>query len=145
MDGKVTLPHHKTVPLSAPIPNPFTEPYWEACRQGRLIIRRCHSCDNAHHPPRPACPICWSDDVVWEEASGSGSLYSYSVVHENDLAPFSAGLPYAVAVVELAEGPRFMTTIIDSDIDDLRVGAPVAVTFVDRDGVSIPVVRVTSG
>jgi uncharacterized OB-fold protein len=143
MDGKISIPDAGTVPLGVPIPNPFTEAYWDACREGRLLVRRCHSCGNAHHPPRPACPICWSSDVIWEEASGAGTLYSFSVIHENDLPPFSAGLPYVVAVVELAEGPRMMTTIVESDHDDLRVGAAVSVAFADRAGVSIPVFRVT--
>ena len=80
---------------------------------------------------------------MWEQAAGTATLYSWSVIHENDLAPFSAGLPYLVAVVELAEGPRFMTTIIESDPTDLRVDAPMSVVFVDRDGVSIPAFRVT--
>ena len=142
MDDKVvTVPDAGSVPLGAPIPNLFTETYWAAAREGRLLVRRCHTCGHAHHPPRPACPICWSDEVVWEDASGVGALYTFSVIHENDLAPFSAGLPYVVAVVELDEGPRFMTTIIDSDPDDLQVGAPVSVVFVDRDGVSIPVFK----
>ena len=79
--------------------------------------------------------------MVWEEAAGTGTLYTWSVIHENDLAPFSAGLPYVAAVVELDEGPRFMTTIIESDPDDLHVGAKVSVVFVDREGVSIPAFR----
>ena len=144
MDDKLIVPSAGTVPLGVPIANPFTETYWAACREGRLILRRCHSCGNAHHPPRPACPICWSAEVVWEEAAGVGTLYSFSVIHDNDLAPFSAGLPYVAAVVELAEGPRLMTTVIDSEAADLRVGAPVSVVFVDRDGVSLPAFRVTS-
>jgi uncharacterized protein len=139
---RIIIPDAATVPLGAPIPNPFTKTYWAASREGRLLVRRCHTCGNAHHPPRPACPICWSAEVVWEKAAGTGTLYSWSVIHENDLAPFSAGLPYVAAVVELAEGPRFMTTIIESDPSQLRVGAPVSVVFVDRDGVSIPAFRV---
>jgi uncharacterized protein len=145
MEGKIIIPDAGSVPLSVPISNPFTETFWQACREGRLLVRRCHNCGNAHHPPRPACPICWSAEVVWEEVSGVGTLYSYSVIHENDLAPFSAGLPYVVAVVELLEGPRLMTTIIESDIDDLNVGAPVWVAFVDREGVTIPAFKVTAG
>jgi uncharacterized OB-fold protein len=144
MEGKIIIPDAGSVPLSVPISNPFTETFWQACREDRLLVRRCHNCGNAHHPPRPACPICWSAEVVWEEVSGGGTLYSYSVIHENDLAPFSAGLPYVVAVVELLEGPRLMTTIIESDIDDLKVGAPVLVAFVDREGVTIPAFKVTA-
>jgi uncharacterized OB-fold protein len=142
MGDKIIIPDADTVPLGVPIPNPFTETYWDAAQEGRLLVRRCHTCGNAHHPPRPACPICWSAEVDWEEAAGAGTLYSWSVIHENDLAPFSAGLPYVVAVVELAEGPRLMTTIIDSDPDDLHVDAPVSVVFVHRDGVSFPAFRV---
>jgi uncharacterized OB-fold protein len=86
--------------------------------------------------------VCWSDDVVWQESSGRGVVYSWSVVRENDLAPFREALPYVVAVVELAEGPRLMTTIVDSEPDRIEVGAPAMVVFSDRDGWTFPAFRV---
>ena len=88
-----------------------SRPFWDAAREGRFLIARCNSCGRAHHYPRPFCPFCWSEDVVWEQASGRATLYTYSTVYVNDLAPFKERLPYVAAVVDLDEGPRVMTKI----------------------------------
>jgi hypothetical protein len=104
-------------------------PYWEAARQGQLLIAECAACGRVHHYPRPFCPHCWSEDVHPLQASGAGTLYTYSTVYVNDLAPFKERLPYVAAIVELDEGPRLMTTIEGADPDDLRVGMPVAAVF----------------
>ena len=90
-----------------------TRPYWEAAKQGKLLVKRCNACGEVHHYPRPFCPTCWSEDVEWLEASGRGTLYTYSVVFRNDLAPFSEWGTYVPAIVELDEGPRLMTNIVD--------------------------------
>jgi hypothetical protein len=71
------------------------------------------------------CPFCWSEDVVAVEASGRATLYTYSTVYVNDLPPFSGRLPYTAAVVDLAEGPRLMTTITGADPAQLRIGMPL--------------------
>ncbi len=104
-------------------------PYWEAARQGQLLIAECMTCGKVHHSPRPFCPFCWSEDVQPVKASGAGTLYTYSTVYVNDLAPFKERVPYVAAIVELAEGPRLMTTIEGVDPDDLRVGMPVTAVF----------------
>ncbi|GAA2061323.1 OB-fold domain-containing protein [Streptomyces albiaxialis] len=126
----------------------FTRPYWEAAAHGRLLLRRCRAdgCGKAHHYPREFCPRCWSEDVTWEEASGDATLYTWSVVHRNDLPPFGERVPYAAAVVELAEGPRMMTEITDCPEDRLRVGMALRVSFREvraDDGteVAVPVFR----
>ena len=115
-----------------PAPDPSTEQWWAATRDGKLLIKRCRGCGRTHHYPRPFCPHCWSGDVEWEEASGRGTVYTYSTVHVNDLPPFGAKVPYTVAIVELDEGPRLMTNLVDTDGVELRVGLPVEVTFVDQ-------------
>ncbi|MFH8567113.1 Zn-ribbon domain-containing OB-fold protein [Streptomyces sp. NPDC017993] len=109
----------------------FTRPYWEAAAEGRLLLRRCHArgCGAAHHYPREFCPYCWSEDVSWETAGGRATLYTWSVVHRNDLPPFGGRVPYVAAVVDLAEGPRMMTEIIDCPEADLRIGMPLVVSF----------------
>ena len=104
-------------------------PYWEAARQRQLLIAECAACGRVHHYPRPFCPHCWSEDVHPVQASGSGTLYTYSTVYVNDLAPFKERLPYVAAIVELAEGPRLMTTIEGADPADLHVGMPVTAVF----------------
>lgn len=112
-----------------PTIEPESRPYWDAAAQGRLLIGSCRACGAVHHYPRPFCPSCWSDDVEPAEASGSATLYTWSTVHVNDLAPFDERLPYVAAVVELAEGPRMMTNIVDVDPDDLEIGMALEVAF----------------
>ncbi|MGW1882339.1 Zn-ribbon domain-containing OB-fold protein [Streptomyces sp. NPDC001970] len=112
----------------------FTRPYWEAAAEGRLLVRRCGACGRAHHYPREFCPHCWSEDVTWEHASGRATLYTWSVVHRNDLSPFAGRTPYTAAVVDLAEGPRMMTGIVDCAEADLRIGMELEVTFRAEDG-----------
>jgi uncharacterized OB-fold protein len=106
-----------------------SRPFWDAAREGRFLIARCGSCGRAHHYPRPFCPYCWSEDVSWEDASGRATLYTYSTVHVNDLAPFAERLPYVAAVVDLEEGPRVMTNIVDCDPSSLRIGMALEVDF----------------
>jgi uncharacterized OB-fold protein len=102
-----------------------TREYWAAAAGGRLLIARCGSCERVHHYPRVMCPFCWSEDVTAVEASGRATLYTYSTVYVNDLPPFSGRLPYTAAVVDLEEGPRLMTTIVDAEPSQLRIGMPL--------------------
>ena len=113
----------------------FTRPYWDAAARGRLLVRRCAACGRAHHYPREFCPFCWSDDVTWEPASGRATLYTWSVVHRNDLPPFDGRTPYVAAVVDLAEGPRMMTEVVGCGPSRLRVGMALEVAF--REGVPV--------
>ncbi|MGW2821389.1 Zn-ribbon domain-containing OB-fold protein [Streptomyces sp. NPDC001443] len=118
-----------------PEPDGFTRVYWDAAADGRLLVRRCGACGRAHHYPREFCPHCWSEDVTWQEASGRATLYTWSVVHRNDLPPFGRRTPYVAAVVDLAEGPRMMTEVVGCGPDGLRPGAELEVAF--RDGVPV--------
>ncbi|MGF0176872.1 Zn-ribbon domain-containing OB-fold protein [Streptomyces sp. Marseille-Q5077] len=114
----------------------FTRTYWDAAAQGQLLIRRCRACARAHHYPREFCPHCWSEDVTWEAAGGRATLYTWSVVHRNDLPPFGERTPYVAAVVDLAEGPRMMTEVVEcGDVGRLRAGMELSVVF--RDGVPV--------
>ncbi|MGW6140060.1 Zn-ribbon domain-containing OB-fold protein [Streptomyces sp. NPDC055140] len=135
----MTLP--ATVRFDVPEPDVFTRPYWDAAADGTLLLRRCRACERAHHYPREFCPHCWSEDVAWERASGTAVLYTWSVVHRNDLPPFDTRTPYIAAVVDLAEGPRMMTEIVDADGGELRVGMPLEVTFRQVEDFSVPVFR----
>ncbi|QMU72902.1 Zn-ribbon domain-containing OB-fold protein [Streptacidiphilus sp. P02-A3a] len=111
----------------------FTRVYWEAAAAGQLLLRRCAGCGRAHHYPREFCPYCWSEDVGWEPASGRATLYAWSEVHVNDLPPFRDRLPYVAAVVELAEGPRMMTAVVDCPAAELWIGMALTVTFPTAD------------
>jgi len=112
-----------------PVIDPASAPYWEAARRGALLITECRACGKVHHYPRPFCPDCWSEDVHPVQAAGTGTLYTYSTVFVNDLAPFKERLPYVAAIVELTEGPRLMTAIEGADPQNLRVAMPVTAVF----------------
>jgi len=123
-----------------PTPDPETQGFWDAARERRLLIQRCNACGEAYFYPRPFCPKCWSEDVAWEEASGNATLYTWSVVHVNDLPPFNERVPYVAAVVDLAEGPRMMTNVVDCEADALKVGMPLRVEYRDlSDEATVPV------
>ncbi|WAZ22405.1 OB-fold domain-containing protein [Streptomyces cinnabarinus] len=132
-----TGPHPARFDL--PEPDAFSRPYWDAAAEGRLLIRRCGTCGRAHHYPREFCPYCWSEDVGWETASGRATLYTWSVVHRNDLPPFGERTPYVAAVVDLPEGPRMMTEIVEwtgaAGDAPLRAGMELEAGF--RDGVPV--------
>ena len=99
-----------------------SEPYWAALQDGKLLLKLCSACGKHHSYPRPFCPHCWSDDVSWVEAGGGATLYTHSMVYRNDLPPFGPQVPYLAAVVDLDEGPRMMTRIVDHDGVDISIG-----------------------
>jgi uncharacterized OB-fold protein len=112
-----------------PAPDLESVPFWDAAKDGRLLIKHCNACGENHYYPRPFCPKCWSDDVEWLEASGRATLYTWSVVHVNELPPFGERVPYVAAVVDLDEGPRMMTNVVDCEFDDLEVGMALDAVF----------------
>ena len=125
-----------------PTPDDATLPWWEAARQGKLLIVRCDTCGKPHFYPRPFCPHCGGDAVRWEEASGDATLYTWSVVRRNDLPPFGERVPYVAAVVDLAEGPRMMTNVVGCPFDELRIGMALRVDFTEMgDDYRLPVFR----
>jgi uncharacterized OB-fold protein len=80
--------------------------------------------------------------VSWEQASGRATLYTWSVVHQNDLPPFAERVPYVAAVVDLEEGPRMMTNVVDCPFEQLRIGMALEVTFRrETEEISLPVFR----
>ena len=107
-----------------PTIEPETQPFWDAAREHRLLIQHCRACDRWQHYPRPFCSSCWSEQVEWAEASGEATLYTFSIVRRNDLPPFDQRVPYVAAVVDLAEGPRMITEVVDCDLDAVEIGMP---------------------
>jgi uncharacterized OB-fold protein len=119
-----------------------TKPFWDACKDGRFLLRHCNACAVDHFYPRPFCPRCWSPEVTWKAAAGTGTLYTFSIVRQNDLPPFHERVPYVAAVVELDEGPRVMTNVEGCDLDAVEVGMRVQVDFkAISDDVTIPEFR----
>jgi uncharacterized OB-fold protein len=109
-----------------PAIEPASEAYWGALKEGQFRFQRCASCKTAWLPPRSECPSCWSPRWSWEPASGKGRLLSWVIFHTAFHEAFKTRLPYNVAVVELAEGPRLITNITnlaehDGDVTDRAV------------------------
>ena len=113
--------------IPAPQPTPEVQPFWDAAAQGRLLIKRCAACGKLHHYPRAICPFCLSDATEWREASGRGTIYSYSVMRR-------VPAPYAIAYVTLEEGVTMMTNIVDCDLNAIRIGQTVRVVFKPTEG-----------
>jgi len=111
-------------PRPAPLPEPEAAEYWAAARDGRLLVQRCDDCGHHQLYPRTVCVACHGP-VSWVEATGRGNVYSYTVIRQNYSRPFREWMPYVVALVDLEEGPRIMTNIVDCDPEDVRVGMPV--------------------
>jgi uncharacterized OB-fold protein len=107
----------------------LTSPYWEAAGDGRLVAQQCLSCGRCWHPPLPACPHCHGTDLGWRELSGAGTVYTYTVVRHATHAALAGQVPYVVAIVELAEGPRLVTRITGCAPGEVRAGMPVRVCF----------------
>lgn len=130
------------VRFDLPTIEPESRPFWDAAKAGQLMLGSCGGCRRVHYYPRPMCPHCWSEDVSLVPASGKGVVYTWSTVFVNDLPPFKEMLPYVAAQVDLAEGVRITTNIIDCDPKDLVIGMPVSLAFRDlNDEVAVPVFR----
>jgi hypothetical protein len=121
-----------------PVPDPISEPYWTATTRGELLIQYCPACDRFEFYPRPFCRQC-AGDLTWRQASGRGTIYSFTIVRQSRTPPFDQLVPYVVALVDLDEGPRMMTNIVDCDADSVTIGQRVAVDFAGEvEGIALP-------
>jgi uncharacterized OB-fold protein len=113
-----------------PLPDADSAAFWQAAKEGELRLPRCAKCGRLIFYPRSVCPSCMSRDLSWESLSGAATIYSYAVVHK---APpgFTDDVPYVVALVDLAEGARMMTRIVDCEISDVHIDMAVSVVFRD--------------
>ena len=113
-----------------PVPNEWTKPFWDATAEGRLLLKRCDACQSFIWYPRGICPACGSLKTSWVEASGKGTIYSFTINRRADGA-YKGALPYVLAYVELEEGPRVLTNIVGGDPESLEIGQAVKVVFED--------------
>lgn len=130
-----------------PVPTPETAPFWDGLRAHHLRIQRCNDCGRAYFYPRPFCPICFSANVEWFTASGRATLHTYEIIHRAPPA-FTSDAPYVLAVVELEEGPRMMTNLVDVEPEPacLPLDMPLQIVYDDTtDGVTLPKFRPTGG
>lgn len=124
------IPDRKVTP---PVQNPETTHFWNAANEGRLLLRRCTACNKPHFYPRTLCPFCLGQ-TNWEDASGNGTIYTYSVMRHTEQ-------PYVIAYVKLDEGPTMMTNIVDcpQTPEALQLDMPLEVSFSKQsDDISLP-------
>ena len=124
--------------IPVPIPTPETQHFWDGTQAGELRLQRCEDCSQAYFPPRPFCPVCTSKKVSVFTASGKATLYSY-IINERPHPAFDG--PYSIAVVQLEEGPRMMSNIINvpQTPEALVLDMPLEVTFESlKNDISLP-------
>src|SRR5277367_994800 len=114
------------LPAPAPAVMPETAAFWAATARGELLLARCPACGAVIWYPRGLCPDCGSTSVEWVAASGRGTVYSFTVVRRGE-GRYREAVPYVLAYVELDEGPRMLTNIVDCPTEDVRVGQSVEV------------------
>ena len=120
--------------LPAPLINPESGRYFEAAKQGTLLVGKCHECGEYHYYPRALCPHCFSDRTEWVPAKGTGTIYSYSTMHRG------VPVPYTIAYVTLDEGVSMMTNLVDFAPGSLGIGQAVRVLFREAEGgIKVPV------
>ena len=111
--------------------NAENQAFFEAAREGRLLLKRCLACKALHYYPRAVCPFCAGERTEWVKAQGRGTIYSFSVMRR--VEP-----PYAIAYVTLEEGVTLLTNLVDCDFDRLRIGDPVRVVFQPKGEQTVP-------
>ncbi len=131
-------------PAAKPLPqiDEQTRPFWEAARRHELVLQRCKECGNYRYPPGENCPECLSDDLEWARVSGRGTVFTWTVFHRVYHPGFVNEVPYAVVAIELEEGPRMTSNLVDCKLEDIKIVMPVEVFYEDAsDEISLPKFR----
>lgn len=129
-----------------PLMDELTGQFYEWCGRGELRFQRCKGCGTFRHVPRDLCAECGSFDWGWERSSGKGTIFSYTVVARALHPAFASATPYAAVIVELEEGVRILSNVVDCPVEQLKIGMPVHVDFEKQnDSVTLPVFRSRSG
>ena len=106
-----------------------TAPHWEGARAGKLRVQRCKTCGTLRYPPNRWCAQCRSDEMDWIDVSGKGQVWSWCIFHRQYFKGFETEIPYAVVLVELDEGLRLYSNLIDVPHDRIRIGMRVHAAF----------------
>ncbi|MDZ4828180.1 MAG: OB-fold domain-containing protein [Actinomycetota bacterium] len=125
-------------------PNVWTEPFWAATAEHRLILPRCTACTTYRFPPTPFCHACRTQEVEWIEHDGHGEIYSFTIIRHAVIPQVKDALPFVAAVVELpdTDGCRLVGSIVDCEPEAVAIGLPVSMDWYDvREGTTIPVFR----
>lgn len=125
-------------PKPLPVPTPVSEPYWQGLNDGRIRLQRCDDCAGWVFYPRNRCPHCLSDALTWHEVSGAATLYTFTIARQPTAPHFADEVPQRLAVVELAEGVRLTSTLVNVQDGDIAVGMRLQPVF-DKvaDGVTL--------
>ncbi len=120
-------------PYTRPLPEPAgaTQPFWDAARQHRLVIQRSKNTGQYVFYPRNVSPFGAGDELEWVEVSGRGTVYSYTIARRPTAPQWADAGPYAIAIVELLEGPHLTANVVDCDPNDVKIGMPVVATYQD--------------
>ena len=124
-----------------PVPQGESDYYWEKAKAHELWLRKCDVCNQTYFYPRDICPLCFSRNTSWIQASGKGTLHTFAIVHRAPTPAFRDDAPFVVAMVDLEEGPRMPTNLIEVEPDPavIKVGMAVEVVFEDiTDEISLP-------
>lgn len=112
-----------------PVPTPTSQPFWNALREERVDLQRCDECSTWVYYPRARCPHCLSDHLTWRTVSGAGTVFTFTVAPQPTAPPFADEVPQLLAMVELAEGVRVSTTLVDVAPDAIAIGMQVQPVF----------------
>lgn len=121
-----------------PLTQPWSEKFWEGTKNGKLLIQHCKDCDAKIFYPRKFCPECWSGNLDWIESRGTGTIHTFTTAYGMVEPRFMDELPYTIAYVDLDEGIRMMTRIVECDPKDITIDMKVQVTFFEREGFHLP-------
>lgn len=124
------------------MPNDVLEnTFWDAAAEGRYLLEWCITCDKPVYYPRHACPSCLGADLEWRETTGTGTVYAFTVVRAPGSHAVDELIPFVCALVDLTEGARVMTHIVDCDPSDVKICMSVELTWFEHDGRNLPVFR----
>jgi hypothetical protein len=128
-----------------PAPDNASRHYWQSAADGQLVVQRCTDCGRYQFYPRALCTAC-TGETEWVAAAGRGTLHTFTVIRQNRSEAFADLLPYAVGIVELEEGVRMMSNIIDCDVEQLHVDMDLEVVLIRAaEDVGLPFWRPRSG
>ncbi len=133
------------IPKPLPEITPITQPFWEAAAKRRLVMQRCSDCQSWVWCPRPACVECGSEKLAWTPVNGRGRVFAFTVIREvvgRALRGFAGDIPYVTAWIDLEEGPRICSNIVQCPIEKVTIGMPVEVVFEEAGrGIFLPKFR----
>ena len=124
-----------------PVPTPDSRPFWNGLAEQKILLKHCRDCDCVFHYPRVTCPNCLSSDLDWKQASGQGTLYTYTISRRPTHPLFADEVPQFMAVVELEEGPRITSTLLNVPEDKIQIGMALTPVFEHNEKEKITLLR----